>query len=430
MPRNRHKLPRKTAIPVTLAVVAALGWTSIGMPGWANEEPRQPSAGSAPSSAAAPPVACDDQDSPKKGWYQAVYVHTAGKDNSAKAVPNIQRVMWNSDQVFEASAKRFGQGDSRRLRFVQDKNCRIDVMSVGVEGLPARPSFGATRMKAQAAVAAVMRKADRASRERFKRTRPVYFYDNGARGCGVSTIFKPKGRADLHTGRAAVSWGCATVPAVTHELIHQFGVNHCNNKRDQGGDPICRGYDRTPRCNDTMATVVLDCAKDEFHYFHPRPASGSPLARNPKENVANSPYLITDQPMKPLKMRLANKAGGKCLTADGAGVVQSTCGTGAEQSWSRAIDKDGYFTFTVKGKCLTAASGDRAAATFAACKAGDGRQQWWMPSGRGSSADRYEMVNRETGRKLKADGRANSKGASPIVTARGGGSWFGMQTAG
>ncbi|WP_431773702.1 RICIN domain-containing protein [Streptomyces cucumeris] len=420
MPKNRHKMPRKVAIPVALAGVAALGWTSIGLPGWADEGAKQPSGGTQVSSATAPPVACDQKDSGGKGWYQPVYVHTAGRDNSAKAIPKIQHIMWSSDQVFEASAQRFGNGDSRRLRFVQDEACRVKVMSVAVDGLSGRPSFKDTRKKAQAAVAAAIAKSDRATRERFKRTRPVYFYDNGARGCGVGAGPGAQARANLHKGWAAVSWGCGTVAAVTHELIHNFGVNHCNNNHSQGGDPICRGYDRTPRCNDLMANVVLDCAKDEFRYFDPRPAKGSYLATHPKENVANSPYLIKDQPAKPVDIRLVARNTGKCLDAGAQSTVgQDSCEGGEAQTWRRAIGPTGYLSFTFNGKCLTAPSGS-GAATLAACKKGDLRQEWWTPSGRSGGADRYRLVNRASKKDLRVKGldqNGSGKGKASTPTA-------------
>ncbi|MFD5390945.1 RICIN domain-containing protein [Streptomyces sp. NPDC127074] len=408
MPKNRHKMPRKVAIPVALAGAAALGWTSIGLPGWADEAARQPSAGSGASQAAAPPVACDQKDSSGKGWYQPVYVHAEGHDNSAKAIPKIQQILWDSDQVFEASAQRFGHGDSRRLRFVQDGQCRIEVMSVSVGDLGGRPAFSTTRKKAQMAVAAQIAKSEQTTRNRFKRTRLVYFFDNGARGCGVGAGPGAKARANLHRGYAAVSWKCGTVAAVTHELIHNFGVSHCDNNHSQGGDPICRGYDKTPRCNDVMANVVLDCAKDEFHYFDPRPAKGSYLATHPGENVANSPYLIKDRPAESAEVRLVAQNTGKCLDSARSSVRQESCEAGDAQAWRRSIGADGYLTFTFDGKCLTAASGN-AAPALSACEKGDLRQEWWTPSGRSYSADRYRLVNRANKGNLRVPGRTDIK---------------------
>ncbi|MEV6400850.1 RICIN domain-containing protein [Streptomyces sp. NPDC051907] len=401
------------AIPTAAAVAAALAWAAVGMPGWASEEPAQQKP--SPAATSTPPVACDQQDNGGKGWYQPIYVHREGA-GSADAVKSIRHIMWSTDQIFEASAKRFGQGDSRRLRFVQDKDCQIEVMSVAVEGLPSKPSFVQTRMKAEKAVQAEMRKASAEAKKRFKRTRPVYFYDTSPRGCGVATTPSKTSRSGLFKGRAAVSWNCATVPAVSHEMVHQFGVNHCDNKKDQGGDPICRGRDRTPRCGDLMANIVLDCAKDEFSYFNPRPEAGSQLAKWPKENVANSPYLIKNQPAPALEMRLAGQRGGLCLTAGKeAKVVQQDCATGDEQVWSRSIDKEGYLTLTQKstGKCLTVPQGKGgAAAELADCKPGDERQQWWMPSGRGNQADVYKLVSSATRKAAGVDG--GSEGASLI----------------
>ncbi|MEU3918218.1 RICIN domain-containing protein [Streptomyces sp. NPDC029004] len=431
MRNNRHKAAKRVAVPTALAAAAALVWAAIGLPGWASEPAATPgtSASSTASTrapgAAVAPVACDREDDPKKGWYQPVYVHRSGKEPSGRAVESVRKIMWDVDQVFEASAKRFGQGDSRRLRFVQDKDCRIEVKSVAVDGLPTRPTFNQARKAAEAVINAELKKADRQTQERNKRTRRVFFLDTSAKGCGLAGGPAPKRRADMHTGWAAVSWGCATQPAVTHEMIHQLGVSHCDGKKDQGGDPICRGYDKTPRCNDIMAHQVLDCAKDEFAYFAPRPEAGSPLAKDPRTNAANSPYLIKDQPAPALSVRLVVERSGLCLAAagGGGGIEQSSC-DGGGRTWKRAIDKEGYFTLSLGDKgCLAlpkAASGERARPAIVACKEGDSSQEWWMPSGRGTSAGQYQIVNRQTKQALQIEGGSRSEGADLVARARSG----------
>ncbi|MEV6007847.1 hypothetical protein AB0M29_13645 [Streptomyces sp. NPDC051976] len=411
MPKNRHKATKRVVLPAALACAAALVWAAIGVPGWAGQPVHGPAA-AVPAhgpAAAVEPVACDQKDSPDKGWYRPVYVHRADKESAPGAVEIVRKVMWDVDQVFDASARRLG-GESRRLRFVQDARCRIEVMSVAVDGLPARPSFGQARKAAQAAIAAEVRKADPATRQRERRIRNVLFLDTSPRGCGVGPVPSPTHRADLHNGWASVSWGCATQPAVTHELIHQFGVTHCDNRKDQGADPICRGYDKTPRCDELNANQVLDCPKDEFAYFDPRPAPGSPLAEKPSTNVANSPYLIKDQPTPSLKVRMVVSGSGLCLAAADSSMVKRTSCDGAGLTWERTINDQGYFTLSSGGKCLAQAKSPDRNPRLIACAPGDSGQDWWMSPGRGAAAEQYKVVNRATRQALRFTPDAHAEG--------------------
>src|SRR5687768_11661050 len=66
--------------------------------------------------------ACDGSDSPEKGWVLPVYVHQPGQDSYDSEVDSVVRTLWETDQTFDASAHRFGV--SRRLRVVQDADCR------------------------------------------------------------------------------------------------------------------------------------------------------------------------------------------------------------------------------------------------------------------------------------------------------------------
>ncbi|MET9399036.1 RICIN domain-containing protein [Kitasatospora sp. NPDC002965] len=421
MRKNRHRAPLAIGVPLALATLAAASWATVGLPGWADEQPDRSAARSAP---ATPPVACDTADAAGKGWYQAVYVHRAGTRPRADAVSAIRTTLWNVDQVFEASAQRFGQGDSRRPRFAQEAGCQAQVLTVGVDGDDRSYKVGQVRTKARALAEARLKEAGGSDRARVGRTRFVYFVDTGqATGCGVASAPAAKRRADLHTGWIAVNWQCLGEAALTHEMIHNFGVTHCDNDHDQGSDPICRGYDKSPRCDDIMGTVVLDCAKDEFAYFSPRPADGSRLARHPEENVANSPYLIKDQPAGPLDATLVGRADGECLTAggDGTSLVQQPCAPGDSQTWRRAVGPNGYLTLRHlrSGRCLTMPS--EGAPVLADCKPGDARQEWWMPSARGADRVYGNLRSRAAGAvlKLRGDGKQTN---APAERARTGGS--------
>ncbi|MEV6683146.1 hypothetical protein AB0N09_40770 [Streptomyces erythrochromogenes] len=122
---------------------------------------------------------------------------------------------------------------------------------------------------------------------------------------------------------------------MSHEMTHLFGVSHCDKRLDQGRDPICRTQDTTPRCDDILAIAVLDCTKDEFTYFSPRPEPGSALAQRPNENVANSPYLITDSPASAVDVRLIGTRTGECLgVSTDQTAVHQTCDDSASV-WRR-----------------------------------------------------------------------------------------------
>ncbi|MFC9331760.1 RICIN domain-containing protein [Kitasatospora sp. NPDC057015] len=409
MRNNRHRAPLTIGIPLALATLAATSWAAVGLPGWAEEQPA--AAGSAPT---APPIACDTTDAADKGWYQAVYVHRAGTRPRADATDAIRTTLWNADQVFEASAQRFGQGDSRRPRFAQEAGCQARVLTVEIEGGDGPYKVGQVRTKAQPLAEAQLKAAGGADRDRVGRTRFIYFVDTGrATGCGVASTPAPGRRADLHTGWIAVNWNCLGEAALTHEMIHNFGVTHCDNDHGQGNDPICRGYDKSPRCDGIMGAVVLDCAKDEFAYFSPRPAAGSRLARHPKENVADSPYLIKDQPAGPVDAALVGRAAGQCLTAggDGTSVVQQPCAPGDAQVWRRSIGPDGYLTLRQlgSGKCLSMPA--EGAPALADCKPGDAHQEWWMPSARGADRVYANLRSRATKAVLKLRGDGKGKNA-------------------
>ncbi|MFD3418862.1 RICIN domain-containing protein [Streptomyces decoyicus] len=411
----RHRTKRTHLIALLLAIAAALGWSTVSLPGWANDD--APTAKANPQRRSPQPLSCDQQDSPDKGWYQAVYVHRAGNSPRPGAAKHIRQVLWNIDQIFEASARRFGKKDSRRLRLIQDSSCQAKVIILPVSGLPATlPDFAASHKAADAAIA---KKADQMSdedQERFKRTRILYFFDTGVPKCGVGSTPGPKGRANLHTGTAAVSWKCANDGALSHEMIHQFGVTHCDERKDQGNDPICRKYDKTPRCNDILAPVVLDCTKDEFAYFSPRPAPRSALAKRPGENAANSPYLIKNDPAPPVDARLVSTRTAECLGVGGAHeAIHQTCKDNDTHTWRRTIDDQGFLTLEhrASGKCLAApaksAPSTQTAVRVESCAPKASRQQWWM-SPTESAADEYLLVNRSTGQRLQVPGSAGAPG--------------------
>lgn len=387
--KNRHRSSRwKFLAPGgAAAVTLALLWSAMGMPGWADEAAKSPS----PQASAAPvgAVACDDgKDGDGKGRFQAVYVTRSGETPRADGPASVRHILWDIDQNFEASAKRYaGYDASARPRFVQDENCRPKVMHVEVDGLGEKHAMSDAREAARKEVEA------KTGAKWWDTHRTLYFYDTGKPdGCGTGGMPNPDQRSSGSGDRwAEVSWDCAGEGAMTHEMVHSFGVSHCDEDKSQGNDPICRGYDSTPRCAGPRSGSVLDCGRDEFTYFDPRPAKGSRLATHPKENVYNSPYLMKDRPARPVAARIVAQGGEKCLAVgkDGRSVVSSACG-GQGQEWTRSIGGRGFFVFKNGGKCLTrTAEGPE----LAACSAGSPRQHWWPSSSQGDSKTGYQFVN-------------------------------------
>ncbi|NGN68514.1 hypothetical protein G5C51_32030 [Streptomyces sp. A7024] len=400
--RGRHRTSRWKLTGGAAAAAIALTWTAMGMPGWASEDGAQSAAeaAAATKTAAVGAVACDDgEEGDGKGRYQPVYVYRAEGGARESGPAAVRQVIWDVDQTFEASAKRYaGYNESRRPRFVQDEDCKPTVMSVAVEGLGEEHAMGDVREKAQEAV---RQKVGAGADEWLETHRLLLFYDTGKPdGCGTAGAPGPDSRADSHSGWAEVSWDCAGEGAMTHEMIHNFGVTHCDEDKAQGNDPICRGYDETPRCSSPRSGAVLDCGRDDFAYFHPRPAKGTPLAGKPAQNVARSPYLISDKAAQPVAARLADAEGGKCLAPDGDGLTLAACG-GDDQTWVREISGHGWFKFKLGEKCL--AKGEGGSPVLEACAKTAG-QHWWVEENQGDARNGYGIVHRSGGEPVAVDG--------------------------
>ncbi|MFJ5797536.1 RICIN domain-containing protein [Streptomyces decoyicus] len=386
------------------ATAMALMWTAMGMPGWADTTGGSQSAAEAAASVKTAPIGAVACEGGKYGdgkvRYQPVYVYRAETGPRKNGPATVRNAVWDVDQIFEASAMRYpGFDASRRPRIAQDAKCQPKVMSVAVKGLGAKHAMADVRERAREAVRAQIGKG---AEEWLGAHRMLLFYDTGEPdGCGTAATPTPDMRADKHGGWSEVSWGCAGADAMTHEMIHSFGVSHCDENKAQGNDPICRGYDSTPRCTGPRSGSVLDCERDDFHYFHPRPAKGSHLAKNPKQNVANSPYLIRNKPAKPVAMRLADATSGKCLAPARGGdrLRLAKCG-GDDQTWLRKINSRGYFTFKLGEKCL--AKGKDGGAMLAKC-ANTARQDWWQNESEGDARNGYALVHSSDGQRITVD---------------------------
>ncbi|GAA4983170.1 hypothetical protein GCM10025734_04960 [Kitasatospora paranensis] len=388
-----------------------------------------------------PPVACDPSvDDTTEGRIQVIYAYEAGgADRYATALTTIRRVTWDWDQVMEASARRFGRGDSRRLRFVQTPDCQIDVARVRIPTNPkptdtAANNAGAIVKAAVAALTAI--KAQPAGDTR----KYMVFSDapswiprvtlggvDGNRCTGGGS-----GRGTLAGGWAALPLeiGCWDEATITHEMGHSFGLTHCDQDTNGGAngpnghDPMCRGWGSPAHCTELNGNYVYDCQADGYAYFNPHPAAGSELATHPDENLADSPYLITTSPAPDVTMRLVNTATGKCLDAPGGGdnvLVQHTCRNTATQYWLRHIDNQGYFTLINKatGTCADVANGSTAPGTplIAYTCTGGQNQQWWFSPADQSGAQ--HVTSRKSGTDIGLAGTAAAV-AGDIVQQGGG----------
>ncbi|WP_214417024.1 RICIN domain-containing protein [Sphaerisporangium fuscum] len=398
-----------------LAVTAMLTGLDLAAPRVAD------AAAQAPTTAGAPGFACDAKDSPDKGWVLPIYVYQPGQDASDSEIDEVLRAMWQTDQTFDMSAHRFGV--SRRLRILQDDQCRPVV---------AKLPFTKGRNRAEMDQALKENLASQPERVRelwpTKRVKPLYFVrdndiTNSCTGGGAD--------AGISNGGVILPRWCWGEAGLTHEMLHTFGLSHCNQAGGggpNGNDPLCRNWGKRPECTrDAASNYHLDsCRTDDFRYFEPTPQSQprpEPLAKN--RNVAFSPYLITDQPSPELDFRLRVEKSDKCVDGSGQEVVRRECSSGRTQIWRRSIDGDGYLTIRNlgTGKCLTMSTTPdqkTAPVVTSPCKTGEASQQW-LPQ---EDAVHTNFINRTGGMSqaaLAVEGQQTND-AAPLV--RGGGSAF------
>jgi LPXTG-motif cell wall-anchored protein len=355
---------------------------------------------------AVPPVACDAKDSPGKGWIQVFYVYRVGQNRFDELRGSVQRLAWDVDQTFDASARRLGHGDSRRLRLVQSKDCRIEVTPIGLTGLLASTD---TATVGAAVRKAVLTQVAHGAVGWFTRHKPLYYVDiAGASGCGIGGGSEPGG---LGEGFGMATFSCWDNYAMTHELIHGFGIPHCSADHAEGNDPMCRDSDPTPRCTDVLSNFALDCPGDDFAYFDPRPAPHSALAADRDRNIADSAYLIKDQPTPPMDVRMVGLSTGRCLAAAGP---DEPCS--AATTWHRTIGDDGYLRLEAKGtgRCLASSPSDPKGVTMAACDKGDESQDWWMADGIGPRKAGLQLINRTARRRMTSGADGGSYEMVPV----------------
>ncbi|WP_133061672.1 ricin-type beta-trefoil lectin domain protein [Streptosporangium minutum] len=346
-----------------------------------------------PAVAAAPAAqsgfACDGVDAKDKGWVLPIYVHQPGQDAWEADSAALLNTLWETDQTVDSSAERFGV--SRRLRVVQDGDCRPVVAKLPFAKGRNRAEMGKAMAENLASQPALIR-----TLWQTNRVKPLYFVrDNeitdSCTGGGAN--------AGLSTGNVILPRWCWSEAGLTHELIHSFGLSHCDGGGVNGNDPVCRNMGTRKECtSDPAANYHLDsCRIDEFRYFEPTPVRQPALEKI--RNVAFSPYLIQDQPSPVWQFRIKVVDGGRCLDASAAQVVQRACTGSSAQTWQRGIDDDGYLTIrnAANGRCLTMAD----TVVTGPCAKQDKSQQWLPQAGQ----DRTNFAARAGGKLAIKDNR-------------------------
>ncbi|GAA3223800.1 ricin-type beta-trefoil lectin domain protein [Actinocorallia longicatena] len=359
------------------AVVAAVAAAAVAMTGLAAAGPgreMRPVARAAAVPSSVPKAACDAGDTPGEGWVLAVYVFQPGKDRYAGSVGAIRRTLWETDQTYDASARRFGT--SRRIRYVQDGGCVPVVAKVAFAEGRNRAEIGDEFRKRLPSQPAAVRKIMKTGRVKL-----LFFV-----GDNEITDQCTGGGADagLSTGGVILPLWCWSEAGLTHEFGHGMGLSHCDQDGaggPNGSDPMCRNWGGRKSCtSDAAANYLLDsCRSDAFRYFEvTKPKGRKALPRN--RNVAFSPYLIRNRPSRPVNFRLRLAGTGACV--DGAGaVVLRPCRRRTVQTWQRKIDGHGYLTLRNlgTGRCLemrTTPAAKAARVVTAACVPGRASQQW------------------------------------------------------
>ncbi|WP_091085228.1 RICIN domain-containing protein [Nonomuraea wenchangensis] len=351
--------------------------------------------------AARSPFACDGADAGDKGWVLPIYVHQPGQDAWEADSAALLNTLWETDQTVDSSAERFGI--SRRLRVVQDAGCRPVVARLPFTKGRNRAEMGKAmeeNLDSQPAQVRTLWKANR--------VKPLYFVrDNeitdSCTGGGAN--------AGMSGGNVILPRWCWSEAGLTHELIHSFGLSHCDGGGVNGNDPVCRDMGTRKECtSDLAANYHLDsCRIDDFRYFEPTPVKQPALEKI--RNVAFSPYLVQDQPSPVWQFRVKAVDGGRCLDGSATQVVQRTCANGAAQTWQRAIDGDGYLTIrnAATGRCLAMAD----TVVTAACVKKDKSQQWLPEAGQ----DKTNFANRAGGKKLSI--KDNRDGGAVVADGKG-----------
>jgi hypothetical protein len=201
---------------------------------------------------------------------------------------SIRRWAVEMDEIFDRSAQR--TGDHRRIRFVTDADCQVQVLNVVIPAVE-KNTF-------QSLIGALVNLGYTIGDRKY-----VAFVDDTVY-CGIATIPRDSSptadnKSNHRAGYARLDRGCWSGAVATHELVHNLGGVQLDAPHSSSGwhcidefDIMC--YSDTP-LYPAMQFVcpgsdegLLDCNNDD--YFHTSPPADSYLATH--WNVANSAFLI------------------------------------------------------------------------------------------------------------------------------------------
>lgn len=243
--------------------------------------------------ARAPQAWCDPNSGTDGARVQAVYAVAADEpDRYDEVLPSIRTWAGSVEQTFANSASAHGRGE-RHVRWVTDRNCKVDVVKVVVSET-GDDSFANTITEVKAAG------YDQADRK-------FLIWMDANKLCGIANMYNDDRDdvANYNNGAfpmyARVDSGCWGLdPSVeAHELMHNLGAvqpsapnsngsGHCTDDADR----MCYAegdHTTTQRCENSWESL-FDCGGDD--YFNPTPEAGTYLADH--WNTADSRFLTSE----------------------------------------------------------------------------------------------------------------------------------------
>ena len=264
---------------------------------------------------------------------QAIYAHALDvPDRYEDVVTSLREWMAEADQAVWTSAGQTGGG--KRLRFVTDNACQLDVARVTLT--PAGDdSFSQMRTEL------VAQGYDHTDRKY------LVWVDAAVGICGLGEVYGDTRPGQENRNNRGPSYARVDTPcwqyAELHEIFHNLGAVqrdaphpsaawHCTDE----ADVMCYDDDAS---GPTVMTVVcppeqealLDCGDND--YFNTNPAAGNYLATH--WNTANSNFLQDDDAPRPAQLSLTGAAtiiyGDQVTLATRLSDEQTTTGVGNEQ---------------------------------------------------------------------------------------------------
>jgi hypothetical protein len=248
--------------------------------------------------ASAPDLVCEG-DGTSGYRVQAIYARPADRaDRSATVVPSIPTWAAQADGAFADSAATMG--GTRRLRFVTNPDCTLDVDVVTLSAA-AGNSFQTMIQE--------LRDLGYTSSDR----KYLVWMDEVGSYCGIAQMYPDDRSAQTNWNNGGIAmfarvdsacWGHGGSSSSTeaHELVHTLGGvqssaphatgnGHCTDEYDVMCYVDGQGVTMQYICPSSQAGL-LDCGHDD--YFHLAPTAGSYLATH--WNVANNRFLIATAP--------------------------------------------------------------------------------------------------------------------------------------